>query len=554
MKKTILILLAGILAFSSCDLIKNIKDEVDELTSVSGDITTNTTWSKSVTVTGSIRVRATLVIEPGTVVKFNKDTYLSINAGGILKADGTSSSPIVFTSNELSPSAGDWRGIELESNANTGASSLSYCTIQYAGATSGYNTALYIDDNSMSVKNCTVKNCKGVGVTVDSKGEFVSFSGNTISDCEGYTLSVPANVIDQIAADNNLSGKGILINEENFTKKAVWQTFPIHYFANRIDITEDGELTLSPGTTIEFLEDGILFVGYTAPGKLTAIGTSEKPITFTSANTNKAAGDWRGVEFFKNAAKNSAIKYCNIQYAGAPTGYSANLYLCETSIAIDNCTISDGAGRGIFAYDSEFSSFASNTVKKCADYPLSIPADAVGIISADNVFEGKGVFINQEDVTKDATWQTLTIPYVAERIDIQNDATLTLSPGTTLSFREDGILFVGYGTPGGLVAVGTEEMPIVFTSALGNPYQGDWRGIEFFENVMPGTTLSHTKVLYGGRDTGYKANVYFYNTQQKASITDSEIAFSKKYGIYTNNCTPTLTNINYHDNGDQDLY
>lgn len=60
---------------------------------------------------------ATLTVQPGTIVKGDKDTKgtLIVRRGGKLNADGTSSQPIVFTSNQPagSRSYGDWGGIVL---------------------------------------------------------------------------------------------------------------------------------------------------------------------------------------------------------------------------------------------------------------------------------------------------------------------------------------------------------------------------------------------------------------------------------------------------------
>jgi len=60
---------------------------------------------------------ATLTVQPGTIVKGDKDSKgtLIVRRGGKLNADGTASNPIVFTSNQPvgSRSYGDWGGIVL---------------------------------------------------------------------------------------------------------------------------------------------------------------------------------------------------------------------------------------------------------------------------------------------------------------------------------------------------------------------------------------------------------------------------------------------------------
>jgi len=57
----------------------------------------------------------TLTIPSGTVIKANagSDVYVAITQGAKIIAEGTSTEPIVFTSNIATPNAGDWGGLIL---------------------------------------------------------------------------------------------------------------------------------------------------------------------------------------------------------------------------------------------------------------------------------------------------------------------------------------------------------------------------------------------------------------------------------------------------------
>lgn len=86
---------------------------------VTGDITSNTTWTSNnvYILNGFVYVtnNSTLTIQPGTLIKGDKASKgsLIITRGSKILADGTASQPIVFTSNEPSGlrSYGDWGGI-----------------------------------------------------------------------------------------------------------------------------------------------------------------------------------------------------------------------------------------------------------------------------------------------------------------------------------------------------------------------------------------------------------------------------------------------------------
>lgn len=103
----------------------------DNVVNVSGDITTNTTWSSGnvYIATGTIKVKngATLTIEPGVTVRGNNsgnqnDRFvLMITKGSKLNAVGTPAQPIVFTSGAApgNRQPGDWGGLLLIGNGIT---------------------------------------------------------------------------------------------------------------------------------------------------------------------------------------------------------------------------------------------------------------------------------------------------------------------------------------------------------------------------------------------------------------------------------------------------
>jgi hypothetical protein len=96
---------------------------------VTSDVISNTTWTsdKNWFLVGRIAVRnlATLTVQPGTVVLGSGvGSYLVIERGGKLIADGTRSDPIVFTSG--SPlgfqAPGDWGGVVFQGRARANCS------------------------------------------------------------------------------------------------------------------------------------------------------------------------------------------------------------------------------------------------------------------------------------------------------------------------------------------------------------------------------------------------------------------------------------------------
>ncbi|REJ99819.1 MAG: T9SS C-terminal target domain-containing protein [Bacteroidetes bacterium] len=112
MKKFLLLILAA-----SCLFI--IKSNAQNVITVSGDISSNTTWTNNniYLLIGFVYVtnNAELTIQEGTIIKGDKATKgsLIITRGSKIWADGSVTRPIVFTSNEPAGlrSYGDWGGL-----------------------------------------------------------------------------------------------------------------------------------------------------------------------------------------------------------------------------------------------------------------------------------------------------------------------------------------------------------------------------------------------------------------------------------------------------------
>jgi parallel beta-helix repeat protein len=143
-------------------------------------ISAPTTWIGAVCVPNSVVVNsgATLTIGAGTNVVFNAGNNYTLTAYGGLTVQGTSTSPVVFTSNSSSPSPGDWGSIILNgSGANS--SSISYSNINY-GTEVDVTGA-----NSVTIQNCNITNSSSYGVYLNSSSNCL-VQGNTIANDNVY--------------------------------------------------------------------------------------------------------------------------------------------------------------------------------------------------------------------------------------------------------------------------------------------------------------------------------------------------------------------------------
>ena len=101
---------------------------------VSGDITTNTTWSADTvyTLDGKVKVKsgAKLTIEAGTKILGKSTAYLVVAKGSTIEAIGTVDKPIIFDSENhyfgAAAAAGQWGGVTVLGGAQTNAAGLKY--------------------------------------------------------------------------------------------------------------------------------------------------------------------------------------------------------------------------------------------------------------------------------------------------------------------------------------------------------------------------------------------------------------------------------------------
>lgn len=133
--------------------------------------------SKCYTITGPTIFEdgTTLTIPAGTVIKAaatGADVYLAIGQGAKIMAEGTSSQPIIFTSNANTPNAGDWGGLILLGKApiNSVAGGTATSTSEIASLPYGGNIS---DDNSGTLRYVRVEYSGG---KADGQSENNGFS------------------------------------------------------------------------------------------------------------------------------------------------------------------------------------------------------------------------------------------------------------------------------------------------------------------------------------------------------------------------------------------
>ncbi len=121
------------------------------------------TWSPSgnpYVVIGSCTVQngTTLTINPGVRVLFDGTFY--IRSYGTLIAEGTRTDSILFTSNEMIPSVGDWRHIRLTGSGSSN-SRFKFCEISFA------EDCIWAEDTQVDIQKCFLHHSE-TGINIDN--------------------------------------------------------------------------------------------------------------------------------------------------------------------------------------------------------------------------------------------------------------------------------------------------------------------------------------------------------------------------------------------------
>ncbi len=132
----------------------------------------------------------TLNIEPGAVIRATTgaDVYVAIMQGGKIMAEGTSTNPIVFTSDSATPNPGDWGGLivlgKAPINSVTGGDATS--TSEIGGLPYGGGAA---DDNSGIIKYLRIEYSGGAADASSENNGFSFYgvgSGTTIEYIQAF--------------------------------------------------------------------------------------------------------------------------------------------------------------------------------------------------------------------------------------------------------------------------------------------------------------------------------------------------------------------------------
>lgn len=332
---------------------------------------------------------------------------------------------------------------------------------------------------------------------------------------------------DLLPTEEEDAGSNII--KTDITTNTTWESGKTYVISGSVNV-DGATLTIQPGTTVKFETGASLNIGYYENATLIANGTSSKPITFTSTASNPTAGAWDGISFWQYSL-NSSMQYCQVLYAGKSTEGAVNIKSCE--ITFSNNHINNAKFYGVMLnYEGSFTAMSGNTIENCGGHPIRIYAGYMHTIGTGNTFTcpaDKGINVASDDATGNITWRKHNVPYFVEGDVNFDNGTLTIEPGCVFKFNAGAALHIGYYNNTTLIANGTTDNKIEFTTSAAVPSAGAWDGITFW-NYSLNSSMQNCLINYAGTSTEGAVNVKNCNI----TFSNNTISYAKNYGLYLN--------------------
>lgn len=329
-----------------------------------------------------------------------------------------------------------------------------------------------------------------------------------------------------------LAAQTVVSIDRDIATDTVWPSVAGIYLVTRpIAVAEGASLAIAPGVVVKFE----LGAGLTVHGTLTAVGTAESPIVFTSVRDDNVAGDlpadgptvpspgdWGELAFVGPGSDGSQLAHCEVWFGG---GGSGALVHCDGAAPQLSASLLSAGTYGLLCENSAAPRIQATRIDGCLSVPVALSPDSDPDFDAvvfgaerDNGYDGIGLL--ESTLTDDAylprrdtrigAASVENITYVLlGRITVERTAVLRLQAGLVLKAVDSQ---AGFEVHGGLEAHGTADSMTVFTSvrddACGRPYDtnrdesrsapaiGDWFGIAFEDSSAGG--LAWCRVRFGG--------------------------------------------------------
>lgn len=488
---------------------------------VSGTISGNRSWSSDtvyvVTSTVTIPSGSVLTLQPGTIVKFAAGQSMTVN--GVLNAVGTPDAYVVFTSlkddtnggdtngdgEATVPVPGDWQNIHIQSQGGSTGTSIRYAVLRFGGQ------ALYVTGklSESRLSHVFITNNQSHGIYLSNSGS-LTLHRSVIGSNGGFGVYYASGnsvglVIDSTSVDGNGSngvyGNGnsnLRIRASQFRQN---RGHGIQWINGRLDTLTQSvfESNQSTGLYLENTAGSHHIVGNSfsrngTQGLALHNSTAEFHQIRISANQFRSNGE-------EGLLSSRALVLGNT--------FQENRYPVGTWFRV-GLRYREGGG-------NDTNLFTGNLSNNVVTLRSSSISDTLA-----NRFPS---------AITSKSYLVLTSPTVS------TNARLVIEPGVNLKFAPNQNITLS-GTNPTLIAIGTAEAPITFTSYRDNAAggkthavsdtttarPGDWYGVGLYSS-SPASRFEHARFRYSQR------GIEVYATVAENPYRNLDFRHNSTYGI-----------------------
>jgi hypothetical protein len=463
-------------------------------------------------------------VEPGVLFKSSYGREGSaVVVRGQMNSNGTSDSPVIFTSEyddtllgdtnqdgtNTTAVAGSWSGIRFQ-EGGTGA--WKHTLVRAAGhVPQGWqgwhpSATFFITDSSPRLENVVIEASQGRGLSfANSDAEIINCAIRTTG---GLAIGFEANGLTAIPNFTGTTASGSSINGICLSGSAGTVRLPVYDLPyvvyDWLTIPTNAVVTLAPGVLMMFayMDNSSYKCGIVVQGKLQAAGTANQPIRFTSINDTQsrpamkpvatqkpvAPGDWNGLYF--DAGGSGLVAFCELFYAGYINenwnGYGGGAIIANEAaphIANNLIWMSGGVYAGDSGHGMRFQNSAavveSNVIDSVSGYAFAVKGTVTSAFPAfrENVSTNCG--FNGIRLPTSFNTNTLLeaagIPYIVyPNVLIPTNVTVQVAGGNVIKFGEtDPVQGRMWTIKGRFETLGTRDHPVVITSLRDDTAGGD---------------------------------------------------------------------------------